>query len=76
MGFEGIFDIIISYFDINFLFKCFLFYNHLLWFFSLLTSLRVSMTKSRALLVNVTLFLNMWVISKYLLILNSNKILQ
>ena len=48
MGFYGIFDIInISYLDINFLFKYFLLYNHLLCFFSLLTSLRLSMTKSK-----------------------------
>ena len=47
MGFYGIYYIInISYLGINFLFKCFLLYNHLC-FFSLLTSLRLSMTTSK-----------------------------
>ena len=60
---------IISHFDINFSFKCFLLGNHTLYIFSLLILLRFSMAKSKISLGNCYITLeNMGVIFKYLLI--------
>ena len=69
--------ILISHFDINFSFECFLLCNHPLRFFSLLTLLRLSMALSKISLGKCPIALeNTWVIFKYLLILISNRIPQ
>ena len=61
----------------NFSLKCFLLFNHPLWFFSLLTLLRLSKAKSKISLSKChTALENMWVIFKYLLILIPNIIQQ
>ena len=69
--------VLISHFDINFLFKFFLLCNHPLGFLSLLTLLRISMAKLKLSLGKCYIALeNMWVIFKYFLILISNIIPQ
>ena len=61
--------ILISHFEINFSFICFLLCNHCLCFFSLLAVLMLSMAKSKISLGKCHIVLeNMWVIYRYLLI--------
>ena len=69
--------ILISHFDINFLFKCFPLYNQPLHYFSLLTLLRFSVAKTKISLRKCHIALeNIWIVFKYLLILISNIIPQ
>ena len=68
---------LISHFGVCFSFNCFLLCGHSLCFFSLLTSLRLSMAESKISLGKCHLALeNMWVVFKYLLTLISNIIAQ
>ena len=77
LGFFNVCLILISHFDINFSFKCFLLCTHLLCFFSLLTLLRLSMAKSKISFGKCHIALeNIWVTFKYLLILISKIISQ
>ena len=76
MGLKKVMLILISHFDINFSFKCFLLCNHLCAFFSLtllrllMAKLKISLSKCHIVLENAT------AIFKYLLVFISNTIPQ
>ena len=73
MGFLKLSLILVSHFDINSSFKCFLLCNHPLYFSNRLTFLRLSMTKSKISLGKCHIVLeNKWVFFKYIFILLSH----